>query len=341
MLCRVSTLCHKASGLQLRTPLLIPSFSSKGFTALKKKDRANSEIRRILGVAKEFITQTYLISAYDVHHGFIQKPQNLPFTPKLIFLDSGGYEISKDRDLSAVVDPVLKPLPWSDRLLTKVLNSWPKKVPAVFISYDHPERRRPFLAQIKEAKALFREHGQQLHSFLLKPERRGQHFLDDVMKVAIAHADELKPFDIIGVTEKELGDSMLDRMVQIASLRKALNGAQIAAPIHVFGALDPVSVCLYFLSGAEIFDGLTWIRYGYDEGQCVYLHNLGPLRFGLHCSDDAVKSQTLSKNCYYLEVLQNRLREFAATGNYKKLKPHDSRIKEAWDSLKTRLGGES
>jgi hypothetical protein len=163
--------------------------------------------------------------------------------------------------------------------------------------------------------------------------------LERALKSATANAEEMGSFDIIGVTEKELGRSMLERMVQIANLRIALDGAGVKAPIHIFGALDPLSVCLYYISGAEIFDGLTWIRYAFESGRCVYTHNLGVLKYGLHVRDDLVKSRAMADNYYALQDLQRRLREFENSGNFDKLEPHGKLVSDAWDSLKTRLKG--
>lgn len=174
--------------------------------------------------------------------------------------------------------------------------------------------------------------------FLLKPETETQFLLDESLKAVIADPAQLAGFDMIGITEKELGRSMLDRMVQIARLRSAMDAARINIPIHVFGSLDPISVCLYFVAGAEIFDGLTWIRYGYDEGgRCVYIHNLGVLKYGISLSENLVKVRAVSENYYYLQDLQRRLREFEATGKWEKLSPHDKLVQNACDSLQTRL----
>ncbi len=99
MFARSSTIRHRESGVSLQTPLLIPSFSSKGFARSKKEKK--SEIRKILRTASEFLTEAYLISAYDFFYGHIPPPRELPCKPDLLFLDSGGYEISTDRDYSS------------------------------------------------------------------------------------------------------------------------------------------------------------------------------------------------------------------------------------------------
>lgn len=335
MFARSSTIRHKVSGVALQTPLLIPSFSSKGFAASKKDGK--SEIGTILAATSEFLTETYLISAYDVHYGNLPGFLKLPFRPEMIFLDSGGYEISTDRDYSSVIDPLPAPHVWDVGKWESVIASWPDQLPLVVISYDHHDERVPFVKQVALARKRFRCCRQHLHSLLIKPETKSQTLLTESLASAIANAAQLGSFDMVGVTEKELGRSMLDRMVQIARLRRAMDEADVKAPIHVFGALDPLSVCLYVVAGGEVFDGLTWIRYAFREGQCIYTHNQGVLKYGIDTTDNQVKSRALAENCYDLQNLQRRLREFVATKKWDKLSPHEKLLENAFDSLTTRL----
>ena len=124
-------------------------------------------------------------------------------------------------------------------------------MPAAFVSFDHPKERKPFEDQVADAKRLFQEHWNHLRVLLLKPETRTQMTLGTVILSAVAKVEELDRFDIIGLTEKELGRTMLDRMSSIAKLRLAMDDAAIRTPLHIFGALDPLTVCLYYVSGAE------------------------------------------------------------------------------------------
>ena len=325
------------SGVALQTPLLIPSFSSKGFA--HSRETRKSEIAQILETSGEFLTETCLISAYDIHYNHIPGPADLPFRPELLVLDSGGYEISTDRDYSSVIDPLPAPGEWSVAIWQSVVASFPDDLPLVIVSYDHQDHRAPFDEQVARAREHFAPYRQHLHSFLLKPETKSQTTLDAVLKKAGANAKALGLFDVVGITEKELGRSMLDRMARTALLRRAMDEAGVTAPLHIFGALDPLSVCLYFLSGAEMFDGLTWIRYGYEDGRCLYTHNLGPLKYGLDATDNTIKSRALFGNYYFLQDLQRRLREFEMTKNFKKLQPHSALLSDAHDSLRTRLKG--
>ena len=333
MLCRTSTILHKNSGVSMKTPLLIPSFSSKGFARSKKDGK--SEIEKILATVDEFLTDVFLISAYDIFYEHLPRPADLSCTPEMIFVDSGGYEISTDRDYSSVIDPLPHPEPWTTENLESVFDNWPDHVPAVFVSFDHPDDRKPFADQVTDARKLFRKCRQHLTLLLLKPETKDQTTLNKTIKSAVANPEELASFDIVGVTEKELGRTMLDRMAQITTLRLAMDEVGVNIPLHIFGALDPLSVCLYYIAGAEIFDGLTWLRYGYNDGLCIYKHNLGVVKYGLHVRDDLVRSRALTENYYALQLLQQRLLEFETTHKFDKLEPHAELLSNAYDSLKT------
>lgn len=334
MFCRTSTLRHPGSAVTLATPLLIPSFSSKGF-ATGATGRGN-DVGQIFAVASEFLEEVCLVSAYDIFYGNLPKPDDMLASASLLFVDSGGYELSSDYDYSAVTRNDSAPQPWNIRKLESIVSSWPEHVPAVFVSYDEPTKRKSFADQVRGARHLFRQCSRHLSLFLLKPETTTQQTLDRAIRAAIADPEALARFDVIGVTEKELGTTMLGRMQQIARLRLALDAADVSSPIHVFGALDPISVCLYYVAGAEIFDGLTWLRYGYRDGVAIYLHNMY-LKYGLNVSDATIRSRTISDNYYALHDLQHSLRDFQNTGNFSKLGIHADFVRNATDSLRTKL----
>ena len=332
MRARSGSILHKSSGVRIETPLLVPAFSSKGFMLADGK----SEIEQILLTSAEFLTGVYLISAYDVHHGHIPGPRDLPVRPEMIIVDSGGYEVSGDYEQSSVNRSTPEGRPWSRDLMEAVVEQWPDELPTMFISYDHPDERKPVAEQVAAAKPLLKKQPDQLHCFLLKPENEKQRTLKNALKAVRATAEELRAFDAIGVTEKELGGSHLERMVEIARLRQSLDEASVEAPIHVFGALDPISACLYFLSGAEVFDGLTWLRYAFADDRCVYVHNHAVLEYGLEFQDTALRLRVLSRNYYYLEGLQERMKDFQHNGDWTKL-PHSDMLRIACDRLERTL----
>ena len=325
MYARSSTLRHP-SGLTLKTPLLVPSFSSRGF---RFDSRGKSEIDKIYKNTAEILVESMLVSAYDIHYGHLPKPNRFRFSPALTIVDSGGYETGADHDFSSIYNFTHKTKKWNINLLGKIYKSWPDRIPAVFVNFDKGTAGKSVSTQIKDAKSLFRNHPRHLHNFLLKPTRKCKGLLSKTVKIALSTIKEFGTFHIIGMTEKELGRSMLDRMETIARLRLSLDEARIISPIQIFGALDPLSACLYSVSGAEIFDGLTWLRFAYSEGKCVYSHNQGVMGASIDMHDDFVQFKILSDNYNEWRRLQLNLRDFVTTKDYSKLGPHADIVKKA------------
>lgn len=325
MSCRTTKLTHPSSGNAVETPLLVPSFSSKGFgrsarTGGSAKLNLLSGLHRQFESVSEYMTDSLLLSAFDVHHKFLPHPRQIEQFPEMMILDSGGYEISTDTDLNDVEESEHSSLPWNVDFLKAVWTDWPSEIATILVSYDSPKERLPFAEQINRARELFR--GQQAHltALLLKPESEDQQTLRTALGQAFAGPEEFRYFNVVGVTEREVGRSMLDRMVNLALLREALDRVGLQQiPIHVFGALDPLSTVLYFFAGAEIFDGLTWLRYAYADGRCVYTHNHGAIAMGIEKDDDSIRALTQVRNITYLQTMQHALREFCSTHDFKRL----------------------
>jgi hypothetical protein len=326
----------------LRTPLLVPSFSSRGFRFNRK---GVSEIKDVFANTAEILTESMLVSAYDIMYGHLPKPARFPCAPSLTLVDSGGYETGADHDFSAVYRYENTTREWESETYRTVLDAWPTRIAAAFVSFDKESTGDTIPRQIEEAVRLLSRYPRQLHTFLLKPTKKCHGQLQNTVRVAQPYMKELAAFNIIGVTEKELGYRMLDRMETVARFRQALDAAGVVAPIQVFGSLDPLSSTLYCLAGAEIFDGLTWLRYSYKDGQCVYPQNYGVLNVGIDQEDDFVQSKIFSDNYSYLRDLQLSLRNFVTSGDIDKLDsrviPYRELLHRAFDSLQTKLGGNS
>ena len=104
--------------------------------------------------------------------------------------------------MSEVCDPVPGRNGWNREMLDSVLATWPTEYATVLVSYDHPEEHLPFVKQVELARELFKNHHDHLHTFLIKPESKGQYTLTTVLKTAVANIQELRSFDIIGLTQK-------------------------------------------------------------------------------------------------------------------------------------------
>lgn len=308
MLARSSSL-HHPSGVSVQTPLLVPSFSSRGFGF--RRD-GGAEIKRVYEVASELVADTMLLSAYDLHHGHLGPVEHA--VVDLTFVDSGGYETSDEPDLSSIYDQPVEEKPWSVAALKEVLDGWPEHVPAVLVNFDSPDVRQPLSDQLTAAKTLLENYPGHLHALLVKPETESQRYVQ--VKLVVEQAKLLTGFDVVGFTEKELGGSILNRMEALASIRKAMDEAGVTAPIHIYGSLDPITSVLYFLSGAEVFDGLTWLRYGFVDGVACYYHNFAILKedIGIDKDDEFIRVKMMQNNLGNLVRLRDQMTDFLRSG---------------------------
>jgi hypothetical protein len=315
---------HHNGALVFRTPLLIPSFSSKGF----------SEMKEIMRLMREFITDAVLVSAYDIHYKHLA-PERLTF-PSVIFLDSGGYEARVEHDLSEAYGQDYKPKKWTDENHRRVIHKWQSTIPTVIVSYDSPHRHSRIAQQVKRAIRLKTEFPNFAHEILVKPELAG-HLVEPSTLGPVL--EDLKAFPIIGFTEYELDNSIFGRMVKIANIRRMLDDAGIMSPIHVFGSLDSLSTALYFAAGAEIFDGLTWLRFGFYEGQTVYRQNFGAICGvnGILKNAEELSHAMWKDNYYYLQSLANQMCNFARKKDAMCFDHIGTRVKAAVDQLESRL----
>jgi hypothetical protein len=312
----------KRNGQEIeRTPLLVPSFSSKGFPEIKKTVKYCSEL----------IEGATLISAYDLHYEKIEPPFNFA---SLIFLDSGGYEASRDAELSDFGDKEHFPKPWKQEFYDAQVRAWNPgpSVTSVIVSYDHPEERLPIREQIDRANEMFPAHNESLHEILLKPEEAGKPRLP--IDTIVQNIHRLADFDVIGVTEKELGNSILARMRNLAKLRRALARVDLETPIHVFGSLDTITTPMYFLAGADIFDGLTWLRFSFHEGHTVYKQNYGALKLGIGTPTEVLDGQCWNRNYYYLKEMEGEMRRFLLEGDFTCFRYHRDDLRNAWQSVR-------
>lgn len=307
---RTSQLKHPL-GIEISTPLLVPSYSSKGFSIHDGK----SELCNTMIFAKEFIYESQLLSAYDIYYKHMLDDMELNST-QLTIIDSGGYETSNNFDLSETRKYDRTKKDWNQNLLNTVLDNWTELYPAIIVSYDDVELKVSLEEQIKNASEFFKPRNQFLSDFLIKPFDRDSNFID--INETLKLVQNFGQFDIIGITEKELGDSLFLRMKNIFLLRKELDKYKVNSPIHIFGALDPLSVILYFLMGAEIFDGLSWLKYDYFNCCASYINNSNILKDyeNAFLSDSEVRMQTIKDNIYQLESLKNILIDFTKNQEY-------------------------
>ncbi len=257
-----SQLCNrrKIKTVDLNTPMLVPSFSSKGFP----------EIGWVWGGLKGYLTDTALVSSYDIYYDHLGPELE---ATNLLFVDSGGYEARKDHDLSEIYNVEYHPQSWDREKHLEALEKLKTFSPLVLISFDELNNQNDLSAQVEVAKALFTNFPEATTDFLIKP--KNSNYLD--INEITAYIQLMYEFDLIGVTEKELGDSLASRLQNVADLRMALTEAGLETPIHIFGCLDPISMWLFYLCGADVFDGLSWLRFSFYQGLPIYRNSWAAL----------------------------------------------------------------
>ncbi|MCA9316793.1 MAG: hypothetical protein H6806_02535 [Planctomycetes bacterium] len=326
-------------GVELELPLLVPSYTSKGFpfsAPAAGKRGSSKELSDVANVMRDMAPHSpkaTLISAYDIHFGHLHERagvapvMGLLRDTALVFIDSGGYELAPDFDSTEprIMQVAIKS-GYDLSSYTQVLAELGKLrdcPPLCIASYDWETRGLAFREQVQRARDFFDEHQNHMSDVILKPwkaessssrRRRGSHSprLIDLSTLSRADFKQLSAFAIIGVTEKELGASIWDRLKAVAVLRSGLDDAGVDSPIHVYGGLDPVLTPLYFFAGAEIFDGASWLRYAYWRGVATCQESYGVLhpQVGVQKSTATRNGLAFSHNLSYLDNLACALREW-------------------------------
>jgi hypothetical protein len=319
-------------GYALETPLLVPSFSS--CAQLPAVEYVPVSARDLLEGTCEQLTESFLVSAYDIAEKNIPDPNEFGAMPQLTIVDSGGFESLVMSSSSRSVGSE-----WTEASYRAVIAQWPRRFPAAFVSFDSPTTRVPYEEQVARARDLLGPNRSHMSIFLLKPQNSKEASLSAVLDRICNDPGDLRDFDIVGATEKELGGSLVDRMTSIARLRLALDAASISAAIHVFGGLDPLSTYAYFLAGAEVFDGLSWLRYGYHSGLAIYVQNAWLLTTDGVLSDSTAYFRMVLQNICYLTKMRNEMQRFTIEHSFDRLETvQDYRraLERAFDMLKTR-----
>jgi hypothetical protein len=326
----------------MTTPLVIPSLSTRNVGRLDQEDDQGRQRPPVsyASMALEFfgnhIDEALLVSAYDLHYRALHESEHLlsggsptPFHhPNLLMLDSGLYET---RERVGYDDGYEKPKDWTPEMYDELLAALPEDLSLAIVNYDlnadqlTESEQMSYSAQLDRARRFFSAHTAFASVCLLKPERpRG--FIEPLnLTSSVA---ELKEFDIVAVTEKELGNTLFDRFAGLIALRRLLRENRVEAPIHVFGGLDPLLTPLYIACGAEIVDGVGWLRYAYSERNdtATYIESRPVLDLDLESRVPTRLFYTLSDNLTYLRSLKSRLQLLIDSRDWRTFSPAQGEV---------------
>ena len=233
--------------VDVNTPLIVPSFSSSGFP----------DVASIYHEMRDRLYGVCLVSALDLASGCI--PAGVTDEVNLVLIDSGMYEVRNNVGVPFYSDPPVSSHNWSKRQYSNVAGGIDANSNVILVNYDCPG---PIDQQIQHAVEDFSHAPHAASDFLVKPESPAR--LVNIARLAKC-SDRLQQFDMVGITEVEAGDSLKKRCSMVVMLRNALADAGLELPIHVFGAVKPIEVLAYFFCGADVFDGLSWLRFSFGE----------------------------------------------------------------------------
>lgn len=231
------------------------------------------------------------------------------------FLDSGGYEIHPAVDVLDLQGPPGRE-PWSPELYVATARAHARRGDTL-ISFD--DSSLPIEEQVRLGLRLFDEVGMPgvrrdllVHPCGITPSQLAQ-----------IVAERSSEFDILGLTEKDIGEPWFLAADFLRDLRDQLN-ARIDRylPIHIFGCLDPRTLPYLFFAGADIFDGLAWMRYYFRDGHSNYAkeieHDLSP---EISLDRERLRDALLGHNIEQLEQLRNDLQYSVLANDYEEFLP--------------------
>lgn len=279
------------------TPLIVPSFSSCGFP----------HVADIYNLMKDKLYGVCLVSALDMAAHRI--PTDVTDEVNLVLIDSGMYEARNtqsrqvdDGRLSANGD-------WARGEYLEIAGRIDPGANVTLVNYDGSESME---RQIMQALEDFSRAPQAASDFLVKPESPAQ--LVNVARLA-QHTVELEQFNVVGITAREAGYSLAQRCSTIVMLRNVLEDASLKLPIHVFGAITPLEVLTFSSCGADIFDGLSWLRWRFSENGSAPIEEAAFDVGVSSLTDFELQAKEWLSNLRHLYLLQASLRQYSLSND--------------------------
>jgi len=270
-----------------------------------------------------------LISAYDIYKDYLTIES--AYASDIIFIDSGGYENKiTPEPLEAYYDPRIA-TKWNFDFYEEIICQLENFADITIISYDEINNI-PLQEQIDKAFYLYEKYYEFGIDFLWKPDP-GELFYSNP-HCLVHYIDIIRNFRCLGVTDKELGGSLMDRCNRLVQIRTMLSNHNCDIPIHVFGCLDPLNSFLFFLCGADVFDGLSWLRYSFINNTGIYMEQFSLITGNYELSDEDIRANIWIYNLNILNKLQKIMKKYATSFN-----PEDIHLlsKEQRDSLRSIL----
>lgn len=282
------------------TPLIVPSYSSRGFNPVNVHFKLYSR----------YTTSCCLVSAYDIHYNLL--PESVLYSSDVVILDSGGYEAYASSELST-------PAKWTNAYYVSILEKVSERSNLIPVTFDFGNQR-PLQEQLDSAKRLTERFDDLSWDLLIKPSTSTSQVID--IEEFLSLIPSLFDVAMIGFVESELGSSIIERARNIRRIREKLNECNRDIPIHLFGCLDINLIPCYVLAGADVFDGLQWLRQVFTNDGAVRFSSMIVREKQWRVEDNLLISSYRVRNLKRLNDLHRELIECLNNGclSYSNLK---------------------
>ena len=287
--------------LDVPTPLVVPSFSSRGFPLLT--EIWNELSHKLYGVC--------LVSAFDVAEGRI--PSDVTDLVNVVFWDSGLFETNDEWTEANGHGAQSKSVKWTKEQYRDTLKNIGRTGNSVVVNFDEVGDLEN---QVLNALEDFSLVPYAASDFLVKPTYESEWV--NLPKLGL-YLDRLVEVDVIGITAREAGDSLITRCSSIVMLRDMLNRSGLGTPIHIFGAINPYELLAYFFCGADVFDGLNWLRCSFRNRTSIPIGETAMEDFRWNLTDSELNMQAWTNNLRILFRLQYETQRFGAGGDFESL----------------------
>lgn len=288
----------------LKSPFFFPSISSI---------QTNFDEYDYFKLIKKTSYPGFLVSAYDLFHhkeraNFIKDVSEVSKNGLFVLMDSGHYEAYWRSDSKWTFDKL--------QAILKEIN-----VDLCF-SYDvFYDEKKKLSEHIEETIKNTAMTGGAQKTGITIPiiHATPNHFPEVVKKVV----EGINP-EIIGITERDLGNSLLERAENLRLIRQELNKMKRDIPIHLLGTGNPTSILIYFLYGADFFDALEWCKNVVNPSNGHLYHFVQLDLVDCNCEVCKIKNlpypvKVTSHNLLFYKAFTDEIREAVASKKVDKL----------------------
>lgn len=278
----------------LKTPFFFPSISTV---------KTNHKIWDYFNLLKKVSYPGFLISSYDIYKDekkelLIKEISEISEMSIFTLMDSGNYESYWNNDAE-----------WTIKQFESIL----KEITVdLCLSFDvFWEDGKNIQEHIKETikytaiTASMQKLGTTIPIIHSDPENFPQ--------IVNGVVEGISP-QIIGITERELGASLIERGMNLKKIRDELDKIRTEVPIHLLGTGNPISLLVYTLCGGDLFDALEWCKnvVNPENGHLYHFAQKDLIKCNCKaCRLDNIPYhlQTMSHNLIFYETFTEEIRQ--------------------------------